>query len=275
MAKPERIPRHSKEELNAVAVAAQGGDRDATERLFRMMRPYLVAILRRVNQEHYTREQREELDQAAAVGVLEALQRFDPEAGTKFSTWAHPWIKGEVSEWLARNTGSVPMPRAAWHYAARIEDAYRELHGQDSSPHDAHDGDLADLPIEVVRDGKPTLISVPYAAAIFRARQSAYPINPWDDHHAETTGGMARKTIRSASSPSAEQEFFGDEPTEPRRPGVTRNQERATLAFIDSLDALETEAWEQAAEDFISERSLPTDAETLVAQAALYHGRIP
>lgn len=259
MAKKSRIPVHSKEELNAVASAAKAGDREALDRLFTMLRPYLVSILRGVDQTRYTREERAELDQAAALGVMEALSRFDSEAGTKFSTWAYPWVKGEVSEWLARNTGGLSMPRAAWHYAARIEEAWREVHGDTRTPHEATDAELAALHIEVTREGEAAAIQVPYAGDIFRARKDTYEVTP--------------ELLPSTDSPVEEEVLGADDPIAKRR-GVSADQERATLVFIDSLDDLETEAWHAAAEDFINERRLPTTVEQLVGAAALLHGRV-
>ena len=253
----KRVGRHTKAELNATAITAQAGDRDALDRLFAMMRPYLVSMLRKIDQTRYTRDERDELDQAAAVGVMEALKRFDPEAGTKFSTWAYPWVKGELSEWLARNTGGISMPRAAFHYAAHIEEAWYEA-GSTRSPHEATDEELASLAIEVVRNGDPTTLSVPYAGDIFRARKSTFEI---PDNH---------------ETPSVETAVFGEEgETGFKRRGVTAAQEKVTLAFIDSLAGLETEAWWDAAEQFIEERRLPTDVATLIEVARLYHGRTP
>ena len=234
------IEKHTKEQLNNVAVLAQMGNAPAMEELFRMMRPYMVAILRPIDSAKYTLDERLELTQAAALGILEALKRFDPDAGTKFSTWAHPWIKGEVSEWLARNTGSIPMPRSAWNFAARIE----ALLPEDVSPHDIADEDLATVEVDTIIAGVPTTFQVPYAGSIFRARKDSYPIDPDQD---------------ASSAPSVEDEIFHE------------YEERVTLAFVDSLALQDPEDWRWMTEDFIEEHDLLTTVEAVVEAAAFYH----
>lgn len=251
------IEEHSKEELNAVAVAAQSGDRQAMEALFVMMRPYMVAFLRQVDQYQYTLDERYELSQAAALGVLEALKRFDPKAGTKFSTWAYPWMKGEVSEWLARNTGGLPMPRSAWNYALRLERAWRDAHGSERSPHDANDDELANLDIDALVAGDATTISIPYAGAIFRARKDAFSIDP---------------DLDAKYAPSAEDEALGDPAVGTVRLGVTARQEDAVLAFIEFLDHIPTDHWRDEAEAFVKGEGLDIDPDTLIEEAALYYG---
>lgn len=50
--------------------------------------------------------------QAARIGVLQAVRRFDPERGTKFSTYAAYWIRAELQqEWVQRQLVSI-NPRA-------------------------------------------------------------------------------------------------------------------------------------------------------------------
>lgn len=240
------IEKHTKEELNAVAVCAQSGDTAAMEDLFRMMRPYMVAILRPIDSGKYTLDERLELTQAASLGILEALTRFDPQAGTKFSTWAHPWMKGEVSEWLARNTGSIPMPRSAWNFAARLE----AMLPADVSPHEVDDEDLATVEIDAMVAGIPTVFQVPYAGAIFRARKDSFPIDPEQD---------------GSSSPSVEDEIFHE------------YEERVTLAFIDSLAEANTVDWFWMTMDFIEEHDLAdsTSVDAICNAASLYLGRTP
>lgn len=158
-----RIPKHSKEELNDVAIKAQQGDTRAREELAEMMRPYVVAQMEKVRGD-YTHEQREEMVQAGWVGVFRALPGFDPAAGTKFSTWAFPWIKHELYEWLARNSGSVPMSRKAWNAAKWVEKNIEP----ETHPADYNDATLSEVS------------GVPSAGAIIRARQAPFAIS--EDH---------------------------------------------------------------------------------------------
>ena len=44
----------------------------------------------------------DDLEQAARVGLLQAARRFRPELGTAFSTFAVPYMVGEVRRWLGK-----------------------------------------------------------------------------------------------------------------------------------------------------------------------------
>jgi RNA polymerase sigma factor (sigma-70 family) len=43
---------------------------------------------------------REDLEQAGFVGLLNACARFDPSAGAKFSTYASLRVRGAIVDWL-------------------------------------------------------------------------------------------------------------------------------------------------------------------------------
>lgn len=45
----------------------------------------------------------DELIQEANIGLMKAIDRFDPENGAKFSTYAQQWIRAEISEYVVRN----------------------------------------------------------------------------------------------------------------------------------------------------------------------------
>lgn len=52
----------------------------------------------------------EDLYQAGIVGLMEAYQRYDPMRGVKFSTYAYPYILGEMKKY-ARNNHSLKVGR--------------------------------------------------------------------------------------------------------------------------------------------------------------------
>lgn len=76
---------------------AQCGDRDALETLCASHQPLVHALARRLC---WNCAMLDELIQAGNLGLLRAAQRFSMAYGTKFSTYAVPWILGEIRSTL-------------------------------------------------------------------------------------------------------------------------------------------------------------------------------
>ncbi len=73
----------------------------------------------------------EDLEQVARIGLLNALDRFDPEHGARFSTYATKTILGELKRHLRDRAWSVRAPRSLqerWLETSRaIEDLTHRL----------------------------------------------------------------------------------------------------------------------------------------------------
>jgi RNA polymerase sigma-B factor len=63
------------------------------------------------------RELAEDLEQVAALGLVQAAHRFDPERGTAFSTFAVPTIVGELRRHFRSSRWAAHVPR-------RLQEAY-------------------------------------------------------------------------------------------------------------------------------------------------------
>jgi RNA polymerase sigma-B factor len=69
----------------------------------------------------------EDLVQVASVGLLGAIERFDPDRETSFASFAVPTILGELKRYF-RDTGwSAHVPRGAQEMALRVDRASREI----------------------------------------------------------------------------------------------------------------------------------------------------
>lgn len=55
--------------------------------------------------------EQEDLEQVAAMALLKALDRFEPERGFKFSTFAMPTMAGEVRNYLRDKAGAIRVSR--------------------------------------------------------------------------------------------------------------------------------------------------------------------
>jgi RNA polymerase sigma-B factor len=72
----------------------------------------------------------DELEQVAAIGLMKAVDRFDPERGLAFSSFAFPTILGELKRHLRDRTWSVRVPRALQELTVRVERVSSELAGE-------------------------------------------------------------------------------------------------------------------------------------------------
>lgn len=67
---------------------------------------------------------RENLEAAGILGLVEAANRFDPQRGVRFDTFAYRRIRGAVLDELRRN---CPLPQELLERIARLQAAYRRL----------------------------------------------------------------------------------------------------------------------------------------------------
>jgi len=94
----------------------QNGDRRARDQLINAFAPLAASIAKR-----FTRGSGEvDLDfvQQAQIGLMKATDRFDPERGIRFSTYAVWWVRAEVQEYARANTSVVRRPNSARTRAA-------------------------------------------------------------------------------------------------------------------------------------------------------------
>ena len=104
-------------------VRSQSGDASATEALVRENSGLIWAVARR-----YTGRGTEldDLYQLGCLGFLKAVEGFDPNFGTQFSTYAVPKISGEIRRFL-RDDGAVKVSRGIKEQAAAIKSVRNAL----------------------------------------------------------------------------------------------------------------------------------------------------
>ncbi len=103
------------------------GDRRAREEL---VRRHLPLSRRLAGRYRHSGPVAEDLRQVAALGLVEAIDRFRPELGHRFSSFAVPTILGEIKRYL-RDTGwSVHVPRRAQEMALAVERTRRRLYAE-------------------------------------------------------------------------------------------------------------------------------------------------
>ena len=116
-------PRLSPDRELRLVLAAQAGDVRAREQLVEVFRPLIGSVAR-----HYRGApavDRVELLQEGVVGLLRALERYDPEQGTPFWAYAKWWVRQSMQELVSEVSGPVVLSDRALRQLARIKEARR------------------------------------------------------------------------------------------------------------------------------------------------------
>lgn len=102
----------------------QQGDMLAREELVRRFMPLARSLARRYDR---SSEPFEDLLQVASLGLLKALDRFDPALGHPFASFAVPTILGEMRRHFRDAGWSVHVPRGSQERALKVRDAQERL----------------------------------------------------------------------------------------------------------------------------------------------------
>ena len=109
------------------ATRARRGDRQARETLIAEHLPLARALARRYRRGS---EPLDDLVQVASLGLIKAVDRFDPERGHSFSTFAQPTIVGELLRHF-RDTGwGVHVARGTQELALKVRSAAEAIESE-------------------------------------------------------------------------------------------------------------------------------------------------
>jgi RNA polymerase sigma-B factor len=103
---------------------ARSRDQAAREELVRRNMPFAKRLALRYRG---ASESLEDLLQVANVGLLNAIDRFDPERGIPFTAFASPTILGELKRHFRDRVWTVRVPRGLHDRMAEVDKAITEL----------------------------------------------------------------------------------------------------------------------------------------------------
>ena len=101
---------------------ARAGDRAARELLIERHMPLARSL---AVQYRHAREPLDDLCQVANLGLVKAVDRFDPDRGIAFTSYAVPTILGELKRHFRDRTWAIHMSRSVQESIARVEKAPR------------------------------------------------------------------------------------------------------------------------------------------------------
>lgn len=109
---------------------------DLRNRLVRMHLPLVEHLARRFRNRG---EPLDDLTQVATIGLIKSVDRFDPERGVEFSTYATPTVVGEIKRHFRDKGWAVRVPRRLQELRLSLTTATAELsqqHGRSPTVHE-------------------------------------------------------------------------------------------------------------------------------------------
>jgi RNA polymerase sigma-B factor len=117
----------------------ESGDLEAREELAVRFMPLARQLASRYR---HSGEPLEDLIQVACVGLLKAIDRYDPERGTGFTRYALPTMLGELKRHFRDKGWALRVPRATQELALKVNEALGTLPaklGRAARPRDVAD----------------------------------------------------------------------------------------------------------------------------------------
>jgi RNA polymerase sigma-B factor len=100
------------------------GDRSARETLVERLLPLARRMARRYRRSD---EPLDDLVQVATLGLIKAIDRFDPARETAFSSYAVPTMLGELKRYFRDNGWAVHVPRGMQERVMQVDNAVKDL----------------------------------------------------------------------------------------------------------------------------------------------------
>lgn len=123
----------NREETNRLWALAKKGDKKAKHQILENNLRLVVPTAKR-----FLRPGMELMDliEEGNLGLLQAIDKFDPSKGYRFSTYAVYWIEQYIRKYIEEQSGSIKIPSHAWGNLKRWFRAWNELketNGRDPS----------------------------------------------------------------------------------------------------------------------------------------------
>jgi RNA polymerase sigma factor (sigma-70 family) len=96
--------------IQVAAIAAAAGDRSARATCVELSYPRLRGLARRYDGRGVSRE---DLEQEVALGIMRAIERYDPSRGVPFVAWAHTWVRQALQQAIAEQSRPFRLTRHA------------------------------------------------------------------------------------------------------------------------------------------------------------------
>ena len=144
------LPLLKAEEEKAIAIAAKKGDEKARKKLIESNLRLVVSIAK-----HFVYHGLSLLDliQEGNLGLMKAVEKFDPYKGFKFSTYATWWIRQAITRALADHANTIRIPVHMVETINKVKKANSQLlhqNGREATPDEI--AEYLEMPVDKVRE---------------------------------------------------------------------------------------------------------------------------
>lgn len=168
-------------------IDAQNGNQEKMTKLVEENNGLIWSIVKRFKDRGY---EMEDLYQIGSIGFIKSIQRFDTSFDVKLSTYAVPYILGEIKRFI-RDDGSIKISRSIKELAIKIRDI-QEKHTRET-------GKEITI-IEIAKELKISKEEVAIAISSLKPTVSIY-----DDSYTDDEGGISFLDKLSSGVDEAEQ----------------------------------------------------------------------
>lgn len=123
----------NREEIAQLWKQVKQGDKDAKNKMMEINLRLVIPTAKR-----FQRPGMELMDliEEGNLGLMQAIEKFEPEKGYRFSTYAIYWIEQYIRKYIEEQSGSIKIPSHAWGNLKRwfrAWNALKEANGRDPS----------------------------------------------------------------------------------------------------------------------------------------------
>ena len=180
-----------------LSTRAKDGDRAARERLIEKNLRLVVSVAKKYRGYGLPFE---DLIQEGNIGLMKAVEKFDPDRGFRFSTYATWWIRQAVQRAVADKGRTIRVPVHMTEKIRKMARSYNELSAElDRNPNDEEVAERLGWTVDEVRDVKDAMPDATSLNQPLSQERDASELGEFvEDERASDTAGQVMREMETA-----------------------------------------------------------------------------
>jgi RNA polymerase sigma factor (sigma-70 family) len=158
LAEVRMIPLLTKEEEKALAYEMRNGNKAARNKFIESNLRLVLTVARMYKTDDVSMK---DLIAEGNTGLITAVDRFDPDKGFRFSTYAFHWIRYAVRQSIYNQTGVVRRPPNIWQGIHKYSKIYNRLFSlRGVTPSDSEIAEIMNVSVEAIKKLKTYAVPI-------------------------------------------------------------------------------------------------------------------